>query len=176
LVRPLLINSLKGTVHPKIILLKYVMLITVNKTFTIIITKYTWYNRYKEVFQITGAPPLPLHRKVSCSDVTWARSSQSSHKHQLLFPVLLGPKQSESSYSCNVPSGSNWYVSHDVNLVRLLRFVPELFLANSCLLDFKWVIRITGHIAWFKWRQHSGLFNMRVIFFTFWHHLRYLRR
>jgi len=60
------------------------MLITVNKYFTIIITK-TWYNRYKEIIQITGVPPLLLHRmpdskagrrKVKWSDVTWARNTE----------------------------------------------------------------------------------------------------
>ena len=67
------------------------MLITVNKNFTIIIMKYTWYHRYKEIIQI-GEPPLWLHwvpdlgRTVKCSDVTWA---QSSHGHQLVFLVLL---------------------------------------------------------------------------------------
>ena len=46
----------------------------------------------------TGEPPLWVYRmpdlkagrrKVKCSDIIWARSTQSSHRHQLLFPVLL---------------------------------------------------------------------------------------
>jgi len=45
---------LKGTVHPQIISLNYVMLIAVNKNFTVIITNYTRYDRYKEIIPITG--------------------------------------------------------------------------------------------------------------------------
>ena len=91
------------------------MLITVNK------------NRYKIIIQIIGGHPLQLHwmpdskagrRNVKCSDITWARSTQSSHgvdRHQLVFLVVLAlslmiplsSKQSESSSSCNVSSGSN---------------------------------------------------------------------
>jgi len=64
-------------------------------------------------------------RRVKCSDVTWARST---HRRQLVFPVLLALslmilsslKKLESSSSCN-------------DFVRLLRFVLELFLANTCL-------------------------------------------
>jgi len=58
-VQPLL---LKWTVHPQIILLKikYVMLITVNKNLTIIITNYTWYHKYKEIIKIIGGGPLWL--------------------------------------------------------------------------------------------------------------------
>jgi len=47
-------------------------------------------------------------------------------------------------------------VSLDVNLMRSLRFVLELFLANTCLHALKWVIQTSGQIVWFKWRQHSG--------------------
>jgi len=116
-------------VHHRIILLKYVMLITVNKNFTILITNYTWYHRYnyyKEIIQIAGGSSLWLHqmpdskagrRKVKCSDVTWASSTQSSHRHQLVVQVLLtlslmiqlSFKQSESTLSCNGSSDSNWY-------------------------------------------------------------------
>ena len=39
-------------VHPQILFLKYIMLITVNKNFTIVIPNYTRYNRYKEIIQI----------------------------------------------------------------------------------------------------------------------------
>ena len=74
------------------------MLRTVTKISTILITRYAWYHRYREIIQITGGPPLRLHpmpdsktgrRKVKCSNVTWARSTQSSHRHQLVFSVLL---------------------------------------------------------------------------------------
>ena len=41
-------------------------------------------------------------------------------------------------------------VSHGVNLARLLRFVLKLFLANTCLHAFKWVIQTSGQIVWFK--------------------------
>ena len=40
--------ALKGTVHPQIILLKYILFITVNKKIAVIITNYTvctWYQR-----------------------------------------------------------------------------------------------------------------------------------
>ena len=62
---------------------KYVMLRTVTKNSTIIITKYTWYHRYREIIQITGWPPLWLHwkpdskagrKKLKCSDVKSALS------------------------------------------------------------------------------------------------------
>jgi len=146
--------TVKGAVHPQIIFRKYLTLITVNKKFTIIITNYIWYRRYKEIIQITGEPPLRLHpmsdskagrRKVKFSDVTGARSTQSSNRHQLVLPILLAlssmiplsSKQSKSSSSYNSSSGSNWYrwmsVSHNVNLSRLLRLVLDLFLANTCL-------------------------------------------
>ena len=94
-----------------IILLKYVMLITVNKNFTIIITNYTW---YRDIIQITGGLPLRLHpiqiRKRD-GEKSNALMSQSSHRHQLVFPVLLAlsSNQSESSSSCNGSSGSNRY-------------------------------------------------------------------
>jgi len=39
------------------------MLRTVTKNSTILITKCTWYHRYREVIQITGGPPLRLNRK-----------------------------------------------------------------------------------------------------------------
>ena len=39
------------------------MLRTVTKNTTIIITKYTWYHRYRVIIQMTGGPPLWLHRK-----------------------------------------------------------------------------------------------------------------
>jgi len=45
----LYLDWFKGTVHPQVILLKYVMVITVNKNCTIIIKNYTWYHRYKEI-------------------------------------------------------------------------------------------------------------------------------
>jgi len=85
------VTMFKGTVHPQIIFPKYVMLRTVNKHFTTIITKYTWYHTSREIIQITGGPPLRLHqmpaseagrRKVKCSDITWARHTQSLHRHQ----------------------------------------------------------------------------------------------
>jgi len=51
---------LKGTVQPQIIILKYVMLITINQNLTIIITNYTRYHKYKEIIHwrtaITAAP------------------------------------------------------------------------------------------------------------------------
>jgi len=40
--------------------------------------------------------------------------------------------------------------SPNVNLARLLRFVLELFLANTSLHAFKRVIQTSGLIAWFK--------------------------
>jgi len=73
----------KGTVHYQKIFLKYLMLRTITKNSTIIITKYTWYHRCREIIQITGGPPLRLRRKpdskagrrkLKCSDVTWAIS------------------------------------------------------------------------------------------------------
>jgi len=57
---------------------------TVTKYSTIIITKYTWYHRYREIIQITGGLPLLLHwkpdlkagrRKLECCDITWLISS-----------------------------------------------------------------------------------------------------
>ena len=74
---------IKGTVHPQKIFVKYVMLRTVTKNSTLIITKYAWYHRYREIIQIPGGPPLRLHRKLDskaerrklkCSDVTRAFS------------------------------------------------------------------------------------------------------
>jgi len=74
---------IKGTVHPHKIFLKCVMLRTVTKNSTIIIMKYTWHHRYREIVQITREPPLRLHRKpdpkagkrklIWC-DVTWSLS------------------------------------------------------------------------------------------------------
>jgi hypothetical protein len=78
-----IIHLFKGTVHPQKIFLKYVILRTVTKNSIIIITKYTWYHRYREVIQNTGAPLLRLHRKpdskavirkLKCSDITWGLS------------------------------------------------------------------------------------------------------
>jgi len=51
----------KGTVHLQIFFKN--MLRTVTKHSTIIITKYTWYHRYREIIQITGGPQLRLYRK-----------------------------------------------------------------------------------------------------------------
>ena len=76
-------DSFKGTVHHQKIFLQYVMLRMVTKNSTIIITKYTWCHRYMEIIQITGGPPLRLHRKsdskaerrkLKCSDITSAIS------------------------------------------------------------------------------------------------------
>ena len=73
----------KGTTHLQIVLLKYVMLITVNKHSIMIIANYTWYHGYKEIIKITGGSPLldskVRRRKVKCSDVAWPRS-QLVHK------------------------------------------------------------------------------------------------
>ena len=72
-------SLIKGTVHPQKVFLKYVMLRTVTKNSTIVITKYTRYHRYREIIQITGGPPLRLYwkpdlkagrSKLKCSDVT----------------------------------------------------------------------------------------------------------
>ena len=41
---------------------KCVMLITVTKIPTVIITNYTRSHRYREIIQITGEPPLRLHQ------------------------------------------------------------------------------------------------------------------
>jgi len=71
-------NHVKGTVHLQKIYFKYVMLRTVTKNSTIIITKYTWYHRYREIIQITRGPRLRLHQKpdlkggtreLKCSDI-----------------------------------------------------------------------------------------------------------
>jgi hypothetical protein len=76
-------SAVKGTVHPQKIFFKYVMLRTVTKHSTIIITKFTRYHRYREIIQITEGH-LRLHwkpdskagrRKLKCSDVTWAIST-----------------------------------------------------------------------------------------------------
>jgi len=56
-------HELRGTAQPQKIFLNYVMLRTVTKNSTIIITKYTRYHRYRVIIQITGGPPLQLHRK-----------------------------------------------------------------------------------------------------------------
>ena len=78
-----LLSCHKQTVHPQKIFFKYVMVRTVTKNITIIITKYTCYHRYREIIQITGGPPLCLHRKpdskverrkLKCSDITSALS------------------------------------------------------------------------------------------------------
>jgi len=85
-IKPILWLSslLKGQlVYSQKIFFKYVMLRTVTNNSTIIITKYTWYYRYREIIQINGGPPLRLlrkpdskagRRKLKCSDVTWALS------------------------------------------------------------------------------------------------------
>jgi len=41
-------STVKGTVHPQKIIFKYIILRTVTKNSTIVITKYTWYHRYRE--------------------------------------------------------------------------------------------------------------------------------
>jgi len=69
---------LKGQFTLRKYLFKYVMPQTVTKNSTIIITKYTRYHGYRYIIQITGGPPLRLHRKqdlkvrrkLKCSDVT----------------------------------------------------------------------------------------------------------
>jgi len=118
-------KTIKGTVHPQIIFLKYVMLITVNTNFTIIIANCSWHHRYQEIIQITGAPPSRLHRmpdsKAGRRKVLWRHltqeSTQSTHRQQLAFPALLAlssmiplsSKQLQSPSSRSVHSGSNWY-------------------------------------------------------------------
>ena len=51
-------------------------------------------------------------------------------------------------------------VSHDVHLARLLCFVLELFLANTCLHAFKWVIQTSGQTFGLrlasKWRRQQA--------------------
>ena len=70
------------------------MIMTAKTNFPLLIINYTWCQRYKEIIQIIGGPPLWLHRmpyskagrrKFKCSDVTWARSTQSSQRQQLVF-------------------------------------------------------------------------------------------
>jgi len=48
--------QIKGTIHPQKKLLKYVMLRTVTKYSTIIITKYTCFHRSREIIQIIAIP------------------------------------------------------------------------------------------------------------------------
>ena len=55
IMRPNSYYCIKGTVRSQIFL-KYIMLRTVTKNSTIIITKYTWYHRYREIIQSTGGP------------------------------------------------------------------------------------------------------------------------
>ena len=73
----------KGTAHLQNTILKYVMLRTVSKHSTIIITVYTWYHRCREIIQITGGAPLRLHwnpdskagrRTLKFSDAIWTLS------------------------------------------------------------------------------------------------------
>ena len=59
-------------------------------------------------------------------------------------------KQSESSSSCNGSSGSWLCVICGVILTRLLCFVLELFLANTCLHAFVWALQTSGQTAGFK--------------------------
>ena len=127
----------KGTIHPEIILLKYLMLITVNKNITIIITNYIWYYRSK----VCSGPPLRLHRmsdskvgrrKVKCSDVTWARSTLGLHRYLLVsgspraffddsaFFETIGIIFILWCFFCLKLIWLN--ISHDVNLARLLRY------------------------------------------------------
>ena len=83
-------SRLKGTVHPQIIFLKYVMLRTVTKNSTIIITKVTWYHRYRETIQITGTAVMAApDARIESSNITWPRSTLSSDRHQLVLLVLL---------------------------------------------------------------------------------------
>jgi len=103
-------SDVKGTVHPQKIFLKYVMLTTVTKNSTIIITKYTWYHRYREIIQITGGPTFRLQQKpdskagrskLKCSDITSAIS--------ILMLIIV------SFQRC-------WYLSH-LNHFPLVRFL-----------------------------------------------------
>ena len=87
--------------------------------------------------------------------------TQSSHRHQLVrvtgypraffndsaFFEIIGIMIFQYSFWIKLI----WLnVSHDVNLVRLLHFVLELFLANTSLHAFKWVIQTSGQTTWFK--------------------------
>jgi len=76
-------NLLKGRVLPQKIFLKYVILRTVTKISTIIITKYTWYHKYREIIKITVGPPL----RFTGSQI-WRREGENSnavmsHEHYL---------------------------------------------------------------------------------------------
>ena len=71
-----IIQLLKGTIHPQIILLKYVKLITVNKKLTIIMMNK---HRYKEIIPITGGPPLRLHRMPDLKTEREKSSALTSH-------------------------------------------------------------------------------------------------
>ena len=119
-------NVVKGIVHSQKIFFKYVMLRTVTKNSTTIITKYTRYHRYREIIQISGGPPLRLHRKpnsnagrrkLKCSDVTWALSRLT---HYSLSWALI----SEPFWIILLLSGSCWlqliclYIIHDIILTR----------------------------------------------------------
>jgi len=73
--------NIKGTVHARIIFLKYVMLITVNKNFTVIITNRTWYqtkgnklNYWRAVFMT--APDVRFKSRKEKSQMLWCHLGQ----------------------------------------------------------------------------------------------------
>jgi len=108
-------SHLKETVNRQNCFYKYAMLRTVTTYSTIIIAKFTWYHRYREMIQLTGGPPLRLHRKphskvgmriLKCSDLTWALSRLTRIIVSLERYYL---SHFESPSPCKDPSGSKWY-------------------------------------------------------------------
>jgi len=72
-----------------------------------------------------------------CSDVTWARRTHISHRHQLVFMILLRFFDDYAFFeTIGITFILQWLfwlkliwlnVSHDVNLARLLRFIWNYF-------------------------------------------------
>ena len=94
-----IIISVKGTVHPQIIIiwLKCVIVIKVTQNPPIMVTNYIWYRRYKEIILITGGLPLGLspmpdcmmgRRKVTWSDVKWHKDHVAIYPDQVRSQML----------------------------------------------------------------------------------------
>jgi len=130
------------------------MLRTVIKNSTIIITKYTWYHRYREIIQITGGPPLRLHRKLDskagrrnpkCSDVIWSLSR--------LTRIVVSAILNHLPLVRFLPAQNDMVVCHSWRKVnKIMPFSYEIIICSHLFICFC----TSDQPDTLKWRQLSG--------------------
>jgi len=126
------------------------MLKTVTKNSTVIMMKYTWYHRYREIIWITGGTPLRLHRSQIRRWEGENSNALTSYEHSLEWCRL------ELLLSINISAIRDvvLYISH-LNQLKYSSNVAHN--GNKAIPLAQRVHRDTSQCSWFSLRflQHN---------------------